>query len=238
MFFALQYMYGPGSRGLWAPRVDFMSAALLILGIGSFLFHASLRQTLEIVDEFSMLILAWSMLQALLTIRRSPAVARLISNSLALGYTSFAVFYLQSPLIIYQVMAFVFSLFVIIVQTHYLLNWLQPAFPKAKRHEWTWRICRAGFTCVQGYVLWNIDLEHCAQLRAMRARVGLPWAWLFEFHGWWHIMTAIGAAKFMDVVREVRQEAEREQNEHEHKEHEHKEQKVHEEHKEHKEHEE
>jgi dihydroceramidase len=29
-------------------------------------------------------------------------------------------------------------------------------------------------------------------------------------HGWWHILTAIGASMFMQVVREVREEAERE----------------------------
>ena len=65
--------------------------------------------------------------------------------------------------------------------------------------------------CVLGYLLWNIDLEFCMQLRELRAQVGLPWAWLLELHGWWHVLTAIGADRFMNVARELREEVQREE---------------------------
>ena len=38
---------------------------------------------------------------------------------------------------------------------------------------------------VLGYIVWNIDLKMCHQLRELRASIGLPWAWLLELHGWW-----------------------------------------------------
>jgi dihydroceramidase len=50
-------------------------------------------------------------------------------------------------------------------------------------------------------------------LRAFRQRIGVPWAFLFEFHGWWHILTAVGASQFMNVLREVREEVDREKTE-------------------------
>ncbi|KHN96838.1 Ceramidase [Metarhizium album ARSEF 1941] len=207
---ALRSMYGPGNGGLFAPNADFMSVSLLGLGLGSFLFHASLRQTLEFADEFSMLGLTWAMLQATLTTRQSPTRSHVISTVLAVFFTSFAVFYLRSPSIIYQVIAFVGCLLLVIVANQYLLHWSWPALPQAKRRDWNRRTWRAVFISALGYVLWNIDLEYCAALRNIRRQVGLPWAWLFELHGWWHVLTAIGAAQFMDVAREVRRETKRE----------------------------
>ncbi|RMD41718.1 hypothetical protein DV735_g3423, partial [Chaetothyriales sp. CBS 134920] len=37
-------------------------------------------------------------------------------------------------------------------------------------------------------------------LRALRHRVGLPLAWLLECHGWWHVLTAVGAGVFVDLT--------------------------------------
>ncbi|OAA45931.1 alkaline ceramidase family protein [Beauveria brongniartii RCEF 3172] len=211
VYYALQYMYGPGSRGLWRPNLDFMSVTLFILGVGSFLFHASLRQALEFVDELSMMGLIWSMLQATLTVRQTPIRSKIISAVLAVVFLSFTAFYLNSPLIIYQVTAFLSGVGVVILRVLYLFHWVQPALPKAKSREWRNRAVTALFICIVGYGIWNIDLEFCQVLRDIRQRVGLPWAWLFEFHGWWHVLTAIGASQFMTVAREVREEVKREQ---------------------------
>lgn len=54
--------------------------------------------------------------------------------------------------------------------------------------------------------MWNIDFEYCAELRMLREQVGLPWAWLLELHGWWHILTAVSANQFMEIVRELKVE--------------------------------
>lgn len=206
----MKYMYGPGSRGIFRPKLDFMSISLLGLGICSFLFHASMRSTLEFADELSMMGLNWSLLQSVLTVRQSPAKARVITVGLAVIFISFTVYYLQHPLIIYQVIAFLSGIGGVILRTNYLLRWLKPAFPDAKCRDWEVRGWTAVGISVLGYAIWNVDLECCNWLRAMRDQVGLPWAWLFEFHGWWHILTAIGANMFMDVAREIQAEVEAE----------------------------
>ncbi|CAM1510243.1 Fc.00g005780.m01.CDS01 [Cosmosporella sp. VM-42] len=209
VYYALRFMYGPGSHGLFAPRLDFMSISLLVLGIGSFLFHASMQQALEFVDELSMFGLIWSMLQAMLTMKQSPAKHRSISVGLAIIFTSFSAFYLQSGKIIYHVIAFLSSVFVLCLRGEYLFHWIQPGFPKEKTRDWFKRSWQSIAICSLGYGLWNIDLEYCAELRAIREHLGLPWAWLFELHGWWHILTAVGASQFMDVAREMQEEANR-----------------------------
>ncbi|AEO62056.1 hypothetical protein MYCTH_2312981 [Thermothelomyces thermophilus ATCC 42464] len=194
------------ARGFVRPKADFMLLSLLTLGIGSFLFHATMRQTLEFADEFSMLGLTWSLLQAGLTAGQPAARARRITAALAAAYLSFSAFYLWSAEIIYQVFAFTGALLGVLLRSQYVFHLARPALPEAKWRDWNRRTWKALGICVFGYLLWTVDLERCADLRALRERVGLPWAWLFEFHGWWHILTAVGASQAMQVAREVREE--------------------------------
>ncbi|KAJ5362178.1 hypothetical protein N7541_003022 [Penicillium brevicompactum] len=44
-----------------------------------------------------------------------------------------------------------------------------------------------------GFFIWNLDNIFCSEIRRMRRTVGLPWGLLLEGHGWWHVMTGIGA---------------------------------------------
>lgn len=44
-----------------------------------------------------------------------------------------------------------------------------------------------------GYFLWSIDFHLCSYVTKFKHYVGLPWGFLFELHGWWHIFTGIGA---------------------------------------------
>ncbi|KAI3338765.1 ceramidase [Ustulina deusta] len=213
VFFALQYMYGPGSRGVLSPKFDFMSISLLILGIASFLFHATLRQYLQFGDELAMLGLVWSMLQGLLTVRRSSAYDRFINISLATIFPLFAVFYVWTGKIIYHVIGFAIAIALIILRSVYLFYWRKPGFPKSKVSEW--KIWGRVALILMGvaYILWNIDLEFCAELRKLREDLGLPWAWFLELHGWWHILTAISAARFMSIVREIQKHVKEEKEE-------------------------
>lgn len=206
-------MYGPGSRGLFRPKSDFMSISLLVLGISSFLFHASLQQVFQFADELSMLGLAWAILQGVLIVRGSSSHARLINTSLAIIFPLFSAFYVWTGKIIYHATVFIAIVVLITVRGCYLVFWLEPRFPKAKLDDWRARGAKALAVLVLGYVLWNIDLEMCEQLRALRAQVGLPWAWLLEFHGWWHVFTAISAAQTMDMVRDLQEQLRREKEE-------------------------
>jgi dihydroceramidase len=199
-------MYGPGSLGLLRPKADFMSLSLLILGISSFLFHASLRQSLQFADELSMLGLAWSLLQGTLTVRNSPTNLMYINICLATVFPLFSVFYVWTGKIIYHATAFGIIIFLIVLRGHHLFHWLKPPFPSAKRVMWRSRGRNALVALLVGYLLWNIDLEYCAELRRLRQQIGMPWSWCLELHGWWHVLTAISASNFMDIIRELKEE--------------------------------
>ncbi|KAL2012909.1 hypothetical protein VTN00DRAFT_434 [Thermoascus crustaceus] len=44
-----------------------------------------------------------------------------------------------------------------------------------------------------GFFIWTLDNKFCTKLRGWRKQIGLPWGLLLEGHGWWHLMTGIGA---------------------------------------------
>lgn len=215
VYLALRAMFCRQHNKRITLRADYLSLSLLILGINSFLFHATLRALPEFCDELGMLGLTWSLLQATLCMRQSSlARVRAITVVLAAAYIIFsAVYILYLPHIIYQVIAFTTALVGVLLRSQYLLHWVRPPFAEAKRREWNVRVWKAVGICIAGYVLWNVDLECCMWLRGLRAKVGLPWAWALELHGWWHVLTAVGAARVMDVVRDVWEEEERERKE-------------------------
>ncbi|KAI9820464.1 MAG: hypothetical protein M1826_000901 [Phylliscum demangeonii] len=57
-----------------------------------------------------------------------------------------------------------------------------------------WMMVAYGLICfLGGFVIWTLDNHFCTTLRAWRRRIGLPWGIVLEGHGWWHLMTGIGA---------------------------------------------
>jgi len=84
-----------------------MAVALLTLGIGSFIFHATLQKVTEFFDKLSMLVLTWSMLDKSLALGQSPASAILISFGLAIFHIGFGISYVISTQLLYHVAIFV-----------------------------------------------------------------------------------------------------------------------------------
>jgi dihydroceramidase len=57
-----------------------------------------------------------------------------------------------------------------------------------------WTMIAYGLTIfLGGFALWNLDNIYCSRLKKWRHELGLPWGVLLEGHGWWHLMTGVGA---------------------------------------------
>lgn len=74
-----------GRRAGAAPRLDFLSVAMCLVGVCSAAFHATLRQGAQFSDDLSMLLLAGGLLRRLYTYGQTPRVASLISAVVFLG---------------------------------------------------------------------------------------------------------------------------------------------------------
>ena len=53
---------------------------------------------------------------------------------------------------------------------------------------------------VSGFVIWNIDNAICGKLTGWKRQIGMPWSFLLELHGWWHVFTGAGAYIFIALV--------------------------------------
>lgn len=57
-----------------------------------------------------------------------------------------------------------------------------------------WTMIAVGLSIfLGGFGIWVLDNVYCSKLRAWRHEIGLPWGIVLEGHGWWHLMTGIGA---------------------------------------------
>lgn len=220
-----------------------MSASLFLVGAASLVYHATLRQATQLLDDLSMLLLGTSFLLSVYTANQTPGVRYLLASIILSSISAVSITYLRSGNILLHTYSFITVLMLTWPRTLYLIqckpssitdrpgpqkaqagvekNQLDlkvdpPRFEKKQsdpekdgskvdmdRSALTYRLARAGVLLGVAFILWNIDLEMCSDLRALRSHVGLPWNWLLELHGWWHFLTAAAAFEFMKLARDI-----------------------------------
>ena len=63
------------------------------------------------------------------------------------------------------------------------------------------RILAAGIlSFLMGYTLWHLDFRACSILRHLRHKMGVPLGLLLEFHGWWHFLTGLSGAAYIECI--------------------------------------
>jgi len=179
-----------------------MSASLAVVGVCSFVFHATLRQTMQFGDDLSMLFLAGSLIQRLYCAGQTASTRRIITATVYAAVCLMSAYYVQSGNIVVHTSMFAVLLTFVWPRTIFLIRHRHAQTRQEKAR--LFRQFRKALAYLGlGFLVWNIDLEACSLLRGLRGAVGVPWAWLFELHGWWHFFTALGAAVYMDLVRDL-----------------------------------
>jgi len=141
------------------------------------------------------------MLNALWTTNQTPVAAHAITAVVATATAAASFIYVWTGNILHHVYTFSLMLGLIGPRVLYLIYAQKRTGPeKAALLKRFWRgVIVLGI----GYALWHLDLEKCAELRKMRKAVGVPLGMLLEMHGWWHVLTAVGAGQFISLVREL-----------------------------------
>lgn len=79
----------------------------------------------------------------------------------------------------------------------------QPPRPREEMSRLKRQFWSATGAMALALVLWLVDLTWCPPLRALREMVGQPFAIMLELHGWWHVLTAVAASKYIELIREI-----------------------------------
>ncbi|RKF82560.1 Alkaline ceramidase 3 [Golovinomyces cichoracearum] len=191
----------------------------LVVGIGSFAFHATLKYSMQLVDELSMIYTVCLMCYATFSYARSRLFQQILGFSLLFLSISITLcyYYLQNPT--FHQVAFAILITVVLLRSMYLMEFkirrslrerhasvLQKNLDVSVTSECMREIRRdldilnrmwvmVGFGLMiflAGFAIWNLDNKYCLLLRNWRRQIGLPWGILLEGHGWWHLMTGLG----------------------------------------------
>lgn len=132
------------------------------------------------------------------TFDASPSERRNRSLALLAFLTAVTVYHCAADEILVHVVTFGVMVVYIGVRTSKLVK--KRVTDPAERKQVTRLINFGAFFAAFGYFLWNIDMHLCSTVLSVRRSIGLPFGILLELHGWWHILTAIGAYIFMVLV--------------------------------------
>lgn len=197
--------YGLPQRG--QRRMDFMAWSLVGVGVFSGVYHATLLQYAQCGDDLSMLVFTGAMVQAVYAAGAPKKTARLMTTALTASIAFVSAAYLVTLNTALHRTMFTLLLVVVGPRVHRLI-WDQRRRTRDASRRMSMRVLRAFAIALTGFALWNVEMVYCHELRGLKERLGLPWSWLFELHGWWHILTAFGAGQLLKVIRQLRDERE------------------------------
>jgi len=168
--------------------------SLGVIGIGSFMFHATLMYEMQLMDELPMLftvcVLTYSIFEASPNSKHDRAL-RIFLTFDAIFVTVFYVWF-KHPLIFQA--AYGIHIALIFFRGLSLFITLSPSPAKdtlQRLFGYGWGMHAAAI------IVWNIDNHFCGQLRSARSDLGDNLGWLLQLHGWWHVLTGIGSYAYI-----------------------------------------
>ncbi|KAJ5267167.1 hypothetical protein N7478_009975 [Penicillium angulare] len=163
---------------------------LIGVGVCSGGYHMTLKYHTQMSDELSMHLLTTPLLYRILTFQTSPERTRLIGGILLAMFTIVMVVHMVMDEFLLHAVSFGLAVWLIARRT---IKMIPDQIPDLLFRKKIQRLSFFGcFFFLFGYSVWLIDEFACAHLTRIRHAIGLPLAFLFEFHGWWHVFTAIG----------------------------------------------
>jgi len=180
------------SRRSFAREVRIAFALLVLVGLGSIAFHATLRFELQMLDELPMLYLVTWLTWLLIENRPQPRfgrwfpVALVVYVLLATGAT------IQRGGA--QFLAFHLSFGTLEMLCLVRVTWLalQPGNEPVRR---SFGLGLAAYAT--GIAVWFVDLKHCAFVSVTLPSHGIPNP---QLHAWWHVLVSIGFFLLLRVI--------------------------------------
>lgn len=171
-------------------RFLIVSLGFITVGVGSWLFHMTLRYEYQLLDELPMIYATCVPYWIVFSFGKSTAQSIRIGAEVSIAAAALTAVYLhyRNPTI-HQAGYAVLNVLIILKSVSLTLKHVHD--PAAKKNLWRTLVGGVG-TFLLGYALWNLDIHLCTTWRSARRVVGMPLGFLLEGHGWWHLFTGTG----------------------------------------------
>ncbi|KAJ2080277.1 Alkaline ceramidase 3 [Coemansia sp. RSA 988] len=165
--------------------------AMMVVGLGSWLFHMTLQYQWQLADELPMVygtcICIYCALQA------DAKVGTNIYVSLGLfGYSAVVTLvYVQIRKPVFHQVAYGLEVLIILIRN--MIHQMEIRKTNLGAYTEMMQLYQLGVGSFGlAFVLWNIDNIFCTEIRALRNALPVVLAPLFQLHAYWHIGTALG----------------------------------------------
>ncbi|KEQ78827.1 hypothetical protein M438DRAFT_284850, partial [Aureobasidium pullulans EXF-150] len=165
---------------------------VVLVGVCSSLFHGLLSYHAQMADDTSMIVATSIVLQRAMTYQKTPTFINWFSGLLLPAVITEATYHVMMDEQTVHELSFVCLIIVVAAKTRSLIK-LRVSQPKDKKMLQKAVNFGAAKSCAISVSLVQLDFIFCTKLTSIKRVLGMPWAFLLEFHGWWHILTAVGA---------------------------------------------
>ncbi|KAG9023349.1 hypothetical protein FS842_005749 [Serendipita sp. 407] len=176
-------------------RYALQHAMIAFIGIGSFLFHATLLWHAQLLDELPMIYASFQAIYCILLEGRPSSSGSLLTKIACAGIPAlFTAIYLVYPNpVFHQIVYGALQLFI----TYRMQLLLGKIPPESKLKKDCTHLLKTGSALtVLAFAIWNVDNIMCDSITAWRDSVGWIGV-LSQGHGWWHLLVACGSNRFV-----------------------------------------
>jgi len=165
---------------------------LLLVGIGSSMFHMTLQYSMQLLDELPMMFTTCVFIYCMAQIKAGPEKSNYILMMMLFLYSAaFVAIYMvwTNPLVMESMYGVL--VVVLIVQCAYLVY--------KERDPGCLKLFGVGtFMYALAFLLWNIDNNFCSTLQDFRASAPAGLGVLSQLHAWWHLLA--GYSTYIHIV--------------------------------------
>ncbi|KAA1130743.1 hypothetical protein PGTUg99_011124 [Puccinia graminis f. sp. tritici] len=192
-----------GMKKCWDERLPLplglCQVSIAIVGIGSFLFHATLQYEWQLADELPMIFCCAFSVYVIFDIGNPSLPQTLFVRSLpyllSLYSFGFTALYLRYPYPVFLQVAFGAIQLLATSRSAYIVLTAPEGTHREKKNkaDATYYVLTGSAIFIIGFLFWNLDNVFCDQISQLKEYLGTPWSFILEGHAWWHLATGTGS---------------------------------------------
>ena len=183
-------------------RFVLCTLGFMLVGLGSWLFHMTLKYHFQLLDELPMIYTTCIPVWFSFSYSKGRRYENICAWIIFAGAMTLTVLYLvfRNPTI-HQAAYGALNVTIIIKNVRLVYSTIKD---KAALSNLNWTLVLGVSEFLFAWFLWNMDIHFCDYWRSWRRSIGLPWGMLLEGHGWWHLFTGLGVYSYLIYLEYLR----------------------------------